>query len=228
MSNGGTSMRWRPSGLGTERSSREPGRKQGTETRTQLGNGNEDAASIDAGHGNRYQVTLCQEQRESHQEVLYTTAGTGRWAGCTCSARRLTSRGSSASSLKRTSANQFGFSSSGEHWERTTFWLGRLGETNSNRSWLGANRSSRRPASESEPIIGGRIRPTTHGLRASFTHVLISASSFPAPVNELRPRFRPTPLPGGPNSLATNGLGLCTLSTHWDDVGVAVHVLSSF
>ena len=36
--------------------------------------GNEDAASIDAGHRNWYQLTLCQEQRESHQEALYTTS----------------------------------------------------------------------------------------------------------------------------------------------------------
>ena len=48
-----------------------------TETRTQLvltPDGNEDAASIDAGHRNWYQLTLCQEQRESHQEALYTTS----------------------------------------------------------------------------------------------------------------------------------------------------------
>jgi hypothetical protein len=36
--------------------------------------GNEDAASIDAGHRNWYQLTLCQERRESHQEALYTTS----------------------------------------------------------------------------------------------------------------------------------------------------------
>jgi hypothetical protein len=36
--------------------------------------GNNDAASNDAGHRNWYQLTLCQEQRESHQEALYTTS----------------------------------------------------------------------------------------------------------------------------------------------------------
>jgi hypothetical protein len=39
-----------------------------------LGDGNEDAASIDAGHRNWYHLTLCQERRESHQEALYTTS----------------------------------------------------------------------------------------------------------------------------------------------------------
>jgi hypothetical protein len=36
--------------------------------------GNKDAVSICSGHRNWYQLTLCQEQRESHREALYTTS----------------------------------------------------------------------------------------------------------------------------------------------------------
>jgi hypothetical protein len=37
------------------------------------GDGNKDAASIDAGHWNCYPLTFCREQRESHQEALRIT-----------------------------------------------------------------------------------------------------------------------------------------------------------
>jgi hypothetical protein len=74
-----------------ERSGTETGRKrgrdgnEGTETRTRLvltpaigtGDGNEDAASIDAGHRNWYQLALCQGTETRTRLVLTPAIGTG-------------------------------------------------------------------------------------------------------------------------------------------------------